>query len=485
MSYFPLFLETKTTNFLVIGAGNIGLAKLQSILEFGGNTVILAQNASDDALDFIKENKIKFWQRSYKAKYLQGFDVIVGATNDPQINKQISKDAKVLGKLVNVVDEPGNSNFIFGASIKKGSITTAISTSGLSPVLARFLKNKLTLALPKNMDFLEKFISKNRNLVKKKLSNLQARRLFWQEALEGQIASEIESGNQDKAQNLLDDKLSKNNNQKQSAVYFIGAGPGDTELVTLKAIKLLSHADVVLYDRLVADEILQYARKDALKINVGKVKDLHRCSQDEIGDLIRKYALQGNIVARLKGGDPSIFGRLDEEINAIANLKIPYQIVPAVSSAIGAAATAGIPLTARNIARGVRFLTVYKNDLEADEYWRDLAKTNDSLVFYMSSHHLELISKNLLKFGKDKTTPIAIIEQGTTKFQKTYISNIGDFSKDFGDKKFISPSLAIIGEVVKNHQKYKWQEEATDGVYFKSLRPREKSQGKYFDHYSN
>lgn len=472
MSYFPLFLESTKTNFLIIGAGNVGIAKLQTVLEFGKNVSVIAKNVSEEALNFIDENQIKFQQESYQSQYLQGFDVVIAATNDKQINQQIADDAKALGKLVNVVDDPKNSNFIFGASIKKESITAAISTSGISPVLARFLKNKLAVSLPQNLDLFEKFITQNRDLVKDKLSNLQARRLFWQEVFEGEIATQIEAANLQNAQKLLEEKLTQSKNKKQSAVYFIGAGPGDPELITLKAIKLLSKADVVLYDRLVADEILNYARKDAIKINVGKVKDLHRYEQEEIGELIKKYALQGNVVARLKGGDPSIFGRLDEEIDVIAGLKIPYQIVPAVSSAIGAAAYSGIPLTSRNVARAVRFLTIYKNDLANDQYWQDLAKTDDTLALYMSSHHLGLITDNLIKFGKNPQTPIAVIEQATTKFQKTYISNIGNFKRDFVDKKFISPSLTIIGDVVASHQKYKWQEEDLVGTYFADLQPR-------------
>ncbi len=472
MSYFPLFLESTKTNFLIIGAGNVGIAKLQTVLEFGKNVSVIAKNFSEEALNFIDENQIKFQQESYQSQHLQGFDVVIAATNDKQINQQIADDAKALGKLVNVVDDPKNSNFIFGASIKKESITAAISTSGISPVLARFLKNKLAVSLPQNLDLFEKFITQNRNLVKDKLFNLQARRLFWQEVFEGEIATQIEAANLQNAQKLLEEKLTQSKNKKQSAVYFIGAGPGDPELITLKAIKLLSKADVVLYDRLVADEILNYARKDAIKINVGKVKDLHRYEQEEIGELIKKYALQGNVVARLKGGDPSIFGRLDEEIDVIAGLKIPYQIVPAVSSAIGAAAYSGIPLTSRNVARAVRFLTIYKNDLANDQYWQDLAKTDDTLALYMSSHHLGLITDNLIKFGKNPQTPIAVIEQATTKFQKTYISNIGNFKRDFADKKFTSPSLAIVGDVVASHQKYKWQEEDLTGTYFADLQPR-------------
>ncbi|MFT6106854.1 MAG: uroporphyrin-III C-methyltransferase/precorrin-2 dehydrogenase/sirohydrochlorin ferrochelatase [Rickettsiales bacterium] len=468
MSFFPLFLQTNKARFLVIGAGNVGVAKLQTILEFTNNVVVLSQKTNEESKSFIEENNIDFIQGDYKKKHLESFDVIIGATNDEEVNKQISEDAKKLGKLISVVDDPDKSNFIFGAIIKKKNITAAISTSGMSPVLARFLKNKLVQNLPQNLEIYDQFISKNRTLVKNKLTDLQARRIFWQEVFEGEIGNQIEQINLQKAQKLLEEKLNSTTNKKQSAVYFIGAGPGDPELITLKAIKLLSKADVVLYDRLVANDILQYARKDAIKINVGKVKSFHRYEQNEIGNLIRKYASQGNIVARLKGGDPSIFARLEEEIDAILDLKIPYQIVPAVSSALGAAACSGISLTSRNVSRAVRFLTLYKEDFASEECWQDLAKTKDTLVFYMSAANLGLICQNLVKFGKNSETQIAVIEQATTKFQKTFVSQIGNFEQ----REFVSPSLAIIGDVVAGYEKYKWQEENLLGEYFSKLQPR-------------
>ncbi|MFT5703271.1 MAG: uroporphyrin-III C-methyltransferase/precorrin-2 dehydrogenase/sirohydrochlorin ferrochelatase [Rickettsiales bacterium] len=468
MSFFPLFLQTDQIKFLVVGAGNVGIAKLSTILEFSNDVKIVAQEIGRDAQNFLAENKVTFAKEYYEKSHLEGFDVIIGATNNEETNQQISEDAKKLGKLISVVDDPAKSNFIFGALVKKKNITAAISTSGLSPVLARFIKNKITSTLPQNLEIYDQFISKNRALIKENLSDLQARRIFWQEVFEGEIGNQIEQINLERAQNLLEKKLNLTDNKKQSAVYFIGAGPGDPELITLKAIKLLSKADVVLYDRLVSPDILNYARKDAIRINVGKVKSFHRYEQNEIGNLIRKYASEGNIVARLKGGDPAIFARLEEEIDAILDLRIPYQIVPAVSSALGAAAYSGMALTSRNISRGVRFLTVYKKDFTNDDFWQDLAKTDDTLVFYMSASNLGLVTQNLVKFGKDSKTKIAVIEQATTKFQKTFVSEIGSFMQ----KEFVSPSLAIIGDVVKGYEKYQWQEEILSGEYFGKLQPR-------------
>ncbi|OFW80771.1 MAG: uroporphyrinogen-III C-methyltransferase [Alphaproteobacteria bacterium RIFCSPLOWO2_01_FULL_40_26] len=462
--YFPLFLDSSGRKFLIIGGGKIAQAKLETISEFSKNITIVAEEISPQ----IAQKNFRIVIRdSYNKKYLGDADIVIAATNNKDINRQIAKDAKAQNKLVNVVDDAKNSDFIFGANIKRGEIILSVATSGISPVLARLLKQKLQNFLPQNFALLSEFLERNKNSVKEKLKNIQARRLFWQEVLEGVIANEILAGNINKAQFLLTTKLENSTNKKESAVYFIGAGPGDPELITVKAINFLSKADIVLYDRLVAPAILAYARKDALKINVGKTRNFHRNSQEEINQLIRKFALEGNIVARLKGGDAGIFARLSEEIDAISNLKIPYQIVPGITAASGAAAYAGIPLTSRNANKSVRFLTIYDSDLVDLNYWRELAKSNDTLALYMSSHNLATIINHLILAGKKSSTPLAIIEQATTPFQKTFTSNLKNFRKDFGEKKFISPALVIIGDVV--NQRYEWREENLSGNYFQKL----------------
>ncbi len=470
--YFPLFLNISGAKFLVIGAGKVALAKLETILEFSSNISVISKEVAPQTKDLISDHKIKFIQTSYDQKYLQEADIIIAATNDSELNRQIAFDAKAQNKLINVVDDPNNSRFIFGASVKRGEVILSVATSGVSPVLARLLKQKLQNLLPENLSFLSDFLAQNKLLVKEKLNNLQARRLFWQDVIQGTIANEVLQGNLKKAQYLLTEKLEKFTNRKEAAVYFIGAGPGDPELITVKGINLLSRADVVLYDRLVSPQILSHARKDAIKINVGKTRDLHRYSQTEINQLIRKLVLEGNIVARLKGGDTSIFAHLSEEIDAIIDLKIPYQIVPGITAASGAAAYAGIPLTSRNSNKSVRFLTIYKNDLVDLSYWQELAKSNDTLVLYMSSHNLGEVSQHLIAYEKDPKTPLAIIEQATTPFQKTSVTSLENFTKDFGSKKFTSPSIAIIGDVVNQHQQYRWLEENLDGIYFNKLEVR-------------
>lgn len=466
MSYFPLFLNADGVKFLVVGSGQIALSKVETILDFNGNVTVISPDKISENSQKIQQLAVNFIHDSYDEKYLRDVDVVVAATDDKNLNQKISTTAIAQKKLANAVDNPGCSNFIFGAHIKRGNVTIASSTSGFSPVLARFLKEKISNVLPQNLDLLGEFAEKNRELTKEKFPDLQARRLFWSEVIEGVIGAEIFAGNVVNAQKLFAEKLKNSANKKTAAVYFIGAGCGDPELVTLKAIKLLSQADVVLYDRLVAKEILAYARKDAAKINVGKSKNSHTFTQQQINQMIVDYASRGNIVARLKGGDPAIFAHLGEEILAISDLKIPYQIVPGISAASGASAYAGIPLTSRELGKAVKFLTFYQENLLDDSYWKSLASTTDTLVFYMSSHNLKTITQKLLQFGQKPAMPLVVIEQATTPFQKNYFSTIGNFSADFGDKKFISPSITIIGELANKRLQHEWREDGSEGEFF-------------------
>ncbi len=475
MPYFPLFLDISEKKFLVIGAGKIALAKVETLLDFACDVTVLCggefiQKSDEKIVKNIRNLPVKIIEEDYNDGHLDNFDVIISATDDQKFNHKISSAAKLKQKLINIVDSASESSFIFGAYLKQGNVTISISTSGASPVLGRTIKEKISATLPANLDLFGEFAEKNRESIKKNLPDLQARRLFWKEIIDGAVGFEIAAGNVAKAQEIFEQKLSAAKNDKNPAVYFIGAGPGDPELITLKAVKYLSKADIVLYDRLVAKDVLAYARKDALKINVGKTKDFHRYTQNEINQMIRKYALEGNIVARLKGGDPAIFAHLGEEIAAISDLNIPYQIIPGISSASGASAYVGIPLTSREFGKAVRFLTIYKENLVDDSYWQKLAGTTDTLVFYMSSHNLKTISEKLVEFGHDAKTPLVVIEQATTPFQKSYFSTLENFVKDFGDKKFLSPSIAIMGELASKERQFAWLKEASEGgLFFEKL----------------
>lgn len=261
-------------------------------------------------------------------------------------------------------------------------------------------------------------------------------------------------------------------NIKSPKVYLIGAGPGNPDLITVKAVKAIAKADIVLSDRLVSPEILEtYVRKNTEIIYVGKECSKNASTpQSLINTLMVEYALQNKTVVRLKGGDVSIFSNILDELQALKQNHIPYEIIPGITAALGAAAYAGMPLTARGYATSVRFLTYYKSEILTEEYWKELAMTQDSLVFYMSKGNLTELVEKFIQLDISKEKKIAVIEQATTPYQKVYTSSFDDFSKTLGDKNFASPSLVVIGKIVNLHEEFSWLENAEqDGLYFKSI----------------
>lgn len=470
--YLPVFISNH--KILLIGGGNIALAKLRLITEFTNQVTVVAEEFNYYIKSFTKEHNIETKVTRYNKDQLQGYDLIIAATNNQLVNTQIAHDAKKQNLLVNVVDNLDLSNFIFGSVVQRGSLIIAISSNGIAPVLTRLIKQKIENLIPHNFEKLTDFISKHRPRIKEKFKSIQFRRLLWQDVFEGRIAEEVYCGNEKKAEALLNQKLEDHTNRNNAALYLIGGGPGDPELITLKAIRLISKADVILYDRLVAKDLFRYARKEVTKVNVGKTKNLHRYRQSEINDLIKKYLAENKIVVRLKGGDTAFFANLVEEIAVAKDLGLPYQIIPGITAASGTAAYLGIPLTLRDKVRSARFLTYYEKDLVKDSYWKDLAKSKDSLVFYMSANHSSDIVNQLLKYGMDKNTPIIAVEQATTTYQKEYLATLADFNQIYAGHQFASPSIIIVGEVVRHYQEFAWHEQAqTEGMYFEQLEARD------------
>ena len=314
--------------------------------------------------------------------------------------------------------------------------------------------------MPWNFEKLITFIAEKRDFVKKTLTNLQARRLFWEKILTTPLIEEVTEGNLHRANSLFNTTLIQTNNIKQAALYLISAGPGHPDFITVRGVQLLSQADIILYDRLVSPILLsQYARKDAIKIFVGKTRTLHNKTQQDIDGIIEDYLRKGYIVARLKGGDTSFYAHTTEEIAVARKLAVPYQIVAGVTAASGCAAVAGIPLTQRHGAQTVRILTLNEALLKDDNFWASLALTpKETFVFYMSLHYRTDMIQKLLKAGLSKETLILAIEQGTTPHHREYESTLENFLTDYKDYDFISPTLFIIGDVVAWRKHHHWKE---------------------------
>jgi|GEM_PF-77372 len=474
MSYLPLFLKVnEKQSVLVIGGGEIAAAKTEALASVGAHVEIIAQELHEGVLDLADRYGFPVREASYDVSQIEGKALIIAATDDDDLNQEIAFDCRRRGILVNVVDNPPLCDFIFPALVRRGPLQIAISSSGIAPVMARMIKQTLEQIVPSEFEKLVHFMAHKKQNLRAKLKSLQPRRLFSEQVIRGSIAEEVLEGNLSKADDKFAEALAAYPNKCQPALYLIGAGPGNPDLITLKAIRLLGRADVVLYDRLVSPVLIeQYARKDAQKIYVGKTRCYHHKTQQDIDGLIRDHLKQGDIVVRLKGGDPAIFAHGAEEI-AIANeLGVPYQIVPGITAASGCAAYSGIPLTERDGAYSVRFLTLYKNSLSDARFWASLSYAhNETLVFYMSSQNYSLLCNNLIeKSGFSANTPFLVVEQGTTPYQKELPGMLGQFDEQYGDYKFASPCLMVIGDVVKWQENHSWKEQSReDGLYFPSL----------------
>ncbi len=470
MDYFPLFLRlTETQRVLIVGGGAVAHAKLESLVAYGAAVQVAAPKLAAKTERLCRTHGVEIIRTAYDSALLGGKAVVIAATNDAALNQRIHDDAKARGLLVNVVDQPSLCDVIFPAIVRRGPLQVAISTSGLSPVLARLVKQSIERVLPWRFEALVGFAAHYRERVKQQLSSMQARRLFWHDVYEGPVAAELLEGNDTRAAALLEGLLGEHAEvTNHAALYLIGAGPGDPELLTVKAIRLLSRADVVLYDRLVGPGILDmYARKEAEKICVGKTRDHHVATQDDIAGLIGEHLRAGKIVVRLKGGDPSMFAHVTEEIRVAKELGVPYQIVPGITAAAGCAAAAGIPLTERGGAQSVRLLTFYQKHLYDASYWQGLAhSTQETLVFYMATKHRDALCAKLMEHGFAADTPIVAIEQGTTSSHAEYEATLSTFAERYGQHTFLSPTLLIVGDIVRWRRAHGWREPVRDPLPF-------------------
>ncbi len=403
------------------------------------------------------------------ASDLNTYQVVIAATDDRTVNAEVAQLCRDKNILVNTADDSKNCDFILPSIIDRSPVQIAVSTGGASPVLARMLRTKLENCTPASYGQLATLIEENRLAVKEKFSTIDQRRKFWEQVLQGPIAELVFANQVSAAQKLLDDAIQQADDSElpQGEVYLVGAGPGDPDLLTFRALRLMQQADVVVYDRLVSQEIMDLVRKDAEHIYAGKERAQHALQQETINQLLVRLAKEGKRVLRLKGGDPFIFGRGGEEIDSLVDENIPFQVVPGITAAAGCAAYAGIPLTHREYSQAAIFATGHLKDGTVDLNWEMLAHTNQTLVFYMGLHGLKIICENLIKYGLSATTPAALIMQGTTANQRNIIGSLENLPELVEKHDVKPPTLVIIGDVVQLHKKLNWfnpEEDVTAGA---------------------
>ena len=461
MDYFPLFLDARNLNVLIVGAGEVAARKLELIMKTPATITVVAPWVCDTVKQLAKNEKVTLIEREFENSDLTHKDMVFIATDKGDVNQHIHDLARANKVLVNVVDNTPLCQFITPSIVDRSPIIVAMSSGGVAPVLLRYLRQKLETVLPSNLSRLGAFSEKFREKVKQTLSGVTARRYFWEDVLDGDIAEMVVKGQDKKADDAFEVALqaAAEDNNVTGQVYLVGAGPGDPDLLTFRALRLMQKADVVVYDRLVSPQILELVRRDAEKIYVGKAKSNHTLPQGDINQLMVDEARKGNRVVRLKGGDPFIFGRGGEEIQTLIEHNIEFQVVPGITAANGASSYAGIPLTHRDHAQSVVFATGHLKNGTIDLNWPALAQRNQTAVFYMGLTGLPIICEKLIAHGLDADTPIALIQSATTEQQQVLIGTLTTIVAKQQKAQLQPPTLIIVGGVVSLHPSLNWFKE--------------------------
>jgi uroporphyrin-III C-methyltransferase/precorrin-2 dehydrogenase/sirohydrochlorin ferrochelatase len=457
MDYFPLFMNLKDQPCLVIGGGEVAARKIELLSRAGARVTVIAEEIGDSLAALADKSPLNIMRKRFAAEDLGDFRLVVSATDDGETNRWVSRLAQERNIPVNVVDNPALCSFIFPAIIDRSPVVAAVSSGGASPVLARLLRAKIESVVPPSYGRLARLAEKFRNQVKQIIQEPAQRRVFWENQFQGRTAELVYAGKAQEAErHLLESLENVDQTQKIGEVYLIGAGPGAPDLLTFRALRLMQQADVIVYDRLVTPEILDLARRDAERIYVGKQRDDHVLPQESINELLADLAKTGKRVARLKGGDPFIFGRGGEEIETLMQQGIPFQVVPGITAASGCATYAGIPLTHRDHAQSCTFVTGHLKDGTVNLNWTQLAAPDQTVVIYMGLVGLEQICSSLIAHGSPKNLPIALIQQGTTDHQKVITGTLETLPGQIAHEQIKAPTLIIIGTVVNLHSKLEW-----------------------------
>ncbi len=460
MNLFPIFLKLDKEQCLVVGGGEIACRKVMQLLKAGAKVTVVSPELTSSLNELVEDKKLSHINARFTEEHLLGVVLVIAATNDRSTNRSISELCNKRKVPVNVVDDPALCTFIMPSIIDRAPVQIAVSTGGVSPVLARLLRAQLETLIPATFGHLAELMARSRQRVRQRYPDQRERRRFWEKILHGPIAEMLFAGRDKLALKAIEQQLNDDSGSASTAgeVYLVGGGPGDPDLLTFRALRLMQQADVVLYDRLVAPKILDLVRKDAERIYVGKQRDQHALPQGDINELLVRLAREGKRVLRLKGGDPFIFGRGGEEIENLSAEGIPFQVVPGITAAAGCASYAGIPLTHRDYAHSCIFVTGHLKDGSMDLNWEALVQPRQTIAVYMGTHGIGILSTELMARGMSPETPVAIIQQATTRQQREYISTLKNLPTLPEKHDIKPPSMIIIGEVVKLHEKLAWFE---------------------------
>jgi len=457
MDHLPIFINVRQNPCLVIGGGDIALRKINLLIKAQAKVDCLSPLFCEGITNLSQNGDVNLIQKRFESDDIKDYAIIIASTDDSSVNALISKSAKKARIPVNVVDSPELSSFIMPSIVDRSPVIIAVSSAGRAPVLARIIRAKLETVIPSAYGVLAEIAGEYRQKVKDRFSKIKDRRAFWESIFSGVIAEKVFSGRINEAKDDIEKQLKQASQMELGEVYLVGAGPGDPDLLTFKALRLIQQADVVLYDRLVSKGVMELVRRDSELIYVGKKGGSQESTrQIDINDQLVELAKSGKRVCRLKGGDPFIFGRGGEEIESLSEHGIPFQVVPGITAASGCSSYAGIPLTHRDYSQSCRFVTAHLKNGTTNLPWDEFVIDQQTIVFYMALSGATYICQKLMEHGMDKDMPIAIIEKGTMPEQKVYISSLTKLPDLLATEDIHAPTLMIVGEVVKLNEKLNW-----------------------------
>ncbi len=464
MESLPIFMRIKGARCVVIGGGEVATRKVAMLLKAEATVELISPELCDALEAQALAGEIKHIQAMFDASQLAGATLVIAATDDEAVNTEVSVAAKAQNIPVNVVDSPALCTFTMPSIVDRSPVVIAISSNGAAPVLARLIRAKLETMIPASYGRLAYLARDFRDAVKAKFADTQSRRIFWEKTFQGPIPELMFSGQESAAKLALAKAIEADDSDAQHGeVYLVGGGPGDPDLLTFRALRLMQQCDVCVYDKLVSKEVMELVRRDAELVNVGKARDQHTLPQEEINLLLVKLAKEGKRVLRLKGGDPFIFGRGGEEIETLMENGVPFQVVPGITAANGVSCYAGIPLTHRDFAQSCIFTTGHLKAKEGQPStveldWPALARPNQTVVIYMGLVGLEQICAQLIKHGLEASTPAAVVQQGTTPKQKVVVADLSTLARKVVQAELKPPCLIIVGHVVTLREKLAWFE---------------------------
>ena len=460
MDYLPIFCRLDNKPVLLVGGGEVAERKARLLLDAGARLTVVSPELDPELAELADSGAIEWLVGEFEPSQLAGKWLVVAATDRREVNALVYQSANQAGIFANVVDDPKRSSFIMPSILDRSPLLVAISSGGKAPVLARLLREKLEALLPQHLGAVAAFAGGLRERVKARFASMGERRQFWERLLGAdRLGQALARGDQASA-NQLADNLFAEEGTSQGEVILVGAGPGDPGLLTLHALRQMQQADVVVYDRLVSDEVMALVRRDAKRIFVGKQAGNHCVPQEGINQLLLDEAKKGQRVVRLKGGDPFIFGRGGEELETLVGSGVGFQVVPGITAASGCAAYAGIPLTHRDHAQSVRFVTAHGKGGTQDLDWPLLARDKQTLVFYMGLSSCATIREQLMAHGKEGDTPVALVERGTQPCQRVIRGTLDQLPELAVGVE--SPALIMVGPVVTLADKLAWFGQAKD-----------------------